>query len=67
MIETGWELHKKGQAQLRKLKPLSHQDGVLTAISRRPRQTQNAAVGAVGSPWAPTDRRGISIGRRGIS
>ena len=39
------------------LKPLSHQDGVLTVIPRRPKKMQNAEVrmhhrsNAVASPW----------------
>ena len=44
-----------------KVKPLSHQGGVLTATARRARKTQNAEVRAVRPPRAPSDRHGIAV------
>ena len=49
------------------LKPLSHQDGVLTVIPRRPKKMQNAEVRAVRTQASPQQRSGIAIGRGGIA
>ena len=50
-----------------RLKPLSHQGGVLTVIPRRPKKMQNAAVRAVRTQASPQQRSGIAIGRGGIA
>ena len=49
------------------LKPLSHQDSVLTVIPRRPKKMQNAEVRAVRTQASPQQRSGIAIGRGGIA